>query len=53
MIKSLGYDDWVTVEIFGTKIQAFVEAANVHRQVFDNESQAAADSYKFLKTFIA
>lgn len=52
VIQSLGYDDWVTVEIFGTKMQAFVEAANVHRQVFDDEIQAATDSFKLLKSFV-
>ena len=51
-IKSIGYDDWVTVEIFGQSVQALVDGANVHRECFENASQATEDSFNYVKTFI-
>ena len=39
----------MTIEIFGTKVDGLREAANVHRQCFENDIQAMEDSYDLLK----
>jgi len=44
-IKDIGYDGWLSIEAFGTKLPA----ANIWRQMFDSEEQLMRDGLAFIQ----
>ncbi len=48
-LKNVGYDGWLTIEAFGTRLTALAAATCIWRRMFDNEDQVAREGLRFMK----
>jgi len=48
-LKSLGYDQWLTVEAFGRSLPALASATRIWRSLFPNEEQVYSEGYRLIR----
>ena len=48
-LKDLGYDEWLTIEAFGTGLPALAAAARVWREFFGNPEEVYTEGYQLIR----
>ena len=49
MLKSLGYDQWLTIEAFGRSLPALASATRIWRSTFRDEEQVYTEGYRLIR----
>jgi D-psicose/D-tagatose/L-ribulose 3-epimerase len=53
MLKTMGYDDWLTIESFGPDLGAFSAAVAIWRDIEPDVEAIAFDGLRFLREALA
>lgn len=48
-LRAGGYDDWLTIEAFGQKVQPLVPRLHIWRAYFDDESEVATEGLRYIR----
>lgn len=48
-LVAAGYDDWLTIEAFGSALPSLAAATKIWRRMFDNEEKLAQEGHDFIR----